>query len=83
MSDGAAGIVHWVVAVSFAISSKVLQELEKEIYCGGVLHGLPKYGALHFQKGTPLSSYGIFLHPWAQGVRAGCVAWLSDGAGAT
>lgn len=29
MLDGGAGIVRWVVATSFAISSEVPQELEK------------------------------------------------------
>lgn len=42
MLDGGAGIVCWVVAASLAIPSKVPQELEREIYCRGMLHGLPE-----------------------------------------
>lgn len=66
-----AGIVRWVVAASFAVSSKVPQELEKEIYCRVMLCGLPKYRGPHFRKGAPTSSYGIFLYAQVQG-RGGC-----------
>lgn len=60
-SDGGAGVVRRVVAASFAISWKVLQDLKKDIYCGHPLHGPLEHRGSRGQTGASTSSDGIFL----------------------
>lgn len=76
MLDGGAGILCWVAATSFAISSKA-------IYCGYMSHGLPNT-EVHIVRKEPLRpAMGFFCMAGFGGVRVACIAWLSDGAGAT